>query len=514
MASMARTSLIALAAGALLLGLGVILQQQAVPVTAHDVFLDGGAACPGAPVRILEPVQSAPAAGSLVVFHGLGANRLVMLPLGRQFAAAGFRVFLVDSPGHGVNPAPFSFASNEACARGVLARLERSGEITPRRTVLLGHSMGGGLVIRLADNFLSAGTIAVAGAPVVRPHRLPANLLLVAPQFDMPPILEQERELGAAAGATRDSAEDFRQWRGFMLLRVPWQTHTSPIFSPGATRAMVRWALNSVGASASSAPQVDHRTLHGALLGLAGILMMFPAALDMFAKLAGRQPPQNEFADADVRIVLLAWPAAGIFAAIVVGFWMPLSRLHLFGGDYLGSFLLVAGLPLAMGFSSRVLLRPHRPGTAVAAATVGLVAALAISSAVGGWSNRNLAELWPIAARWACLPLLAAALLPACFAEECALGSPGPWFSGRGARRWLLFMGLRGILWSAMLAAFWFGASAALLPVIFAGPLGGVSLGARIGADLVRRRTGSATGAAVFDAILMAWFVAAVFPLA
>jgi hypothetical protein len=39
------------------------------------------------------------------------------------------------------------------------------------------------------------------------------------------------------------------------------------------------------------------------------------------------------------------------------------------------------------------------------------------------------------------------------------------------------------------------------------------SIGQRLGADAVRRRTGSAAAAAFFGAILGAWFIAAAFPL-
>jgi hypothetical protein len=44
--------------------------------------------------------------------------------------------------------------------------------------------------------------------------------------------------------------------------------------------------------------------------------------------------------------------------------------------------------------------------------------------------------------------------------------------------------------------------------------LAAFSVAQRLGGDSVHRRTGSATAAATFDAILACWFIAAVFPLA
>jgi pimeloyl-ACP methyl ester carboxylesterase len=511
---MPRAHITAFFAGLLLLSLGAPLLLQGRTEKSRDVQLDGGPACPAAPVLVLEPAGAASSAESLVVFHGIGANRLVMLPLGRQFAAAGFRVYLVDSPGHGVNAAPFSFSANEACARGLLAGLEHSGEIVAAKSVLLGHSMGGGLVIRLADDFVAAGTIAIGAAPIVRPHRMPANLLLVAPQFDMPPILAQERELAAAAGGTRDALNDFTLSRAFKLLHVPGQTHTSPIFSARPTEAMVRWALNSVGATSTPLPPMDYRAFHGALMGLAGILLMFPAAVQLGARLVRLPDPAPDSSLARPGIAMLAWIAAGIFSALVVWLWRPLARPHLFGGDFLGSFLLIAGLPLGLACARTAPGGARSAGASLAAVLFSLAAALCTVAVVGGWCQHLLAELWLIPARWARLPLLAAAFLPISFAEECALGAPVPLFSRRGPARLLLFFLLRGICWVVMLAAFWNGSSAALLPVIFAGPLAGVSFGARLGTDVVRGRAGSPAAAAIFGAILNAWFVAAAFPLA
>ncbi len=498
----------------------------------RELSIAGGPACPAAPVRVLEPQYPI---GSLVVFHGLGANRLVMLPLGRRFANAGFRVFLVDLPGHGRDSAPFSFAVSESCARGLLASLEHSGQISPIRTVLLGHSMGGALVVRLAGAFKSAGTISIATAPLVRPNHLPGNLLLVAPQLDMPPVLATEQKLAAEEGSERDSAEDFAQDRAFRLLRIAWQTHTSPIFSPAAAADMVHWALDSVRASETpghSAPQQETtsrvglllpiqiwiesplRIFHAALLGLAGILLMLPAALVLCLKIFRLHVLPDVSKGARPGIALLAWCAVGILSTLLLRFWMPMARLQLYGGDYLASFLLLSGLILAIGFGYASPVNRLPAGSEFSAVIAAALWAMGSVCAVALWMNWQLAELWPISARWTRLPILFVALFPAGVAEECAVGAAAPLGSSRGAARLLLCLGLRAILWGSMLFAFWCGASDALLPVIFLLPLAGLSLGQRLGADVLRLRTGSVLAAAVFDAILGAWFLAAAFPLA
>ena len=57
-------------------------------------------------------------------------------------------------------------------------------------------------------------------------------------------------------------------------------------------------------------------------------------------------------------------------------------------------------------------------------------------------------------------------------------------------------------------------AIAGALSIVLALYFATVSLGQRLGADSLRRRTQSAAAAAIFSAILPAWFMAAVFPLA
>ncbi|HKM90139.1 MAG TPA: alpha/beta fold hydrolase, partial [Candidatus Acidoferrales bacterium] len=518
---MKRNELILAVSGVALLAWGALwIERARGPM--RDVMLDGGPACPAAPATILEPSNQAPR-GAVVVFHGLGANRIVMLTTGQQFAAAGFRVYLVDSPGHGADTAPFSFAANEACARGLLGTLERTGAISARRTVLLGHSMGAALVVRLADRFPAAATIAVSTAPLVPPRRIPSNLLLVAPQFDMPPVLAAERHLAAAAGAERTAPEDFRELRAFRLLSVPWRTHTGALFDASATRTMLRWALDAVGAGAAAAPRPDFRPFYGGWLGLLGILLIFPAAASGAAQLTRIRALRIGSAPPRPAMTILAWTAATILAAILLVHWVPLAALHLYSAGYLASLLLLAGLPLSLAYGIGEARRareqraqsPSRSWKDSLSETLcGAILGMASILAAGAWLNWQLTEAWPVAARWQRFPFLVAALFPACLAEEYALGDPRALRRLGRAARMALFIVLRAIVWLVLLVATWSGAADALLSVIFVAFLGALSLGQRLGADALRHRTGSAVAAAVFGAILAAWFLAAAFPLA
>src|SRR5260370_8084380 len=73
--------------------------------------------------------------GSVVLLHGLSANKKIMEHLAQGFAEENLRVFVPDLPGHGRTPGPFSFAHAETCG-DALARppLPRT-LITHHRTV-------------------------------------------------------------------------------------------------------------------------------------------------------------------------------------------------------------------------------------------------------------------------------------------------------------------------------------------------------------------------------------------
>src|SRR5258706_3755326 len=134
-------------AGALLLLAGAILVAR-----SHGDMRDTRIA--GLAVRILEPARL-PAAGTAVVFHGLGSNRILMQQAGQWLAAQGFRVFLVDAPGHGASPGSFTHATTQDSYLQLLTELERNGisldgkkeVLNPQTTILVGHSM----VAEMAD---------------------------------------------------------------------------------------------------------------------------------------------------------------------------------------------------------------------------------------------------------------------------------------------------------------------------------------------------------------------------
>ncbi len=508
------------ALGLALLGLGVHLTRSARVPTRHLQLAD---AC-RTPLSVLEPRTAHPS-GWAVVFHGLSASRLMMQTLGQQLADAGLRVFLVDSPGHGDSEEPFTHLRAEQCAAEVVESLLRRGEISLDRTVFLGHSMGGAIAVRLADRFPAAATLAVSPAPLVPPRRMPANLLIVSAQLDMAMLKDSAQKLLRAAGGERTGVNDFRERRAARLVHISRATHTSLLFDRRVESLCVAWTQSMLGERSPGIFVSPGSPVAGGLLGLAGLLLMFPLAASGLALALGMRVPPAAAAPPRAGGILLRWIVAALLAVGVLAFWVPLRVLHLLTGEYLASFLLLAGLALLglLWKQARATLSFDAWALAFAGA-LGLAAAMAFC----GWINWQLADAWPNLPRWLRFLPLVLVCWPYFLAEATALGPPrrissatevegfglgdGP--AGRNRwRRLALFLALRLVLFLALSFALFFLGSGQLLILLLAVYLALLALFERLGSDAVWRRTGSATAAAAFGAILTGWFFAAVFPL-
>ncbi len=478
---------------------------------AHDLVL--AEAC-RTPVRVLEPPDSVGArVGSAVVFHGLSANRTLMQTVGQWLAALGLRVYLVDSPGHGHSAEPFSYGRAEQCAAVVMRSLARRGEISPEQTVLVGHSMGGAIAVRLADRFPAAATLAISPAPMNLPHRMPANLLVLSAQLDMATLKDTAQKLVRAAGGERVRPGDFVERRAVRLVEVPAATHTSLVFDRRVNRLFSTWVTRAFGQPTPHTVESPGFPVAGGVLGLIGLLLIFPLAASGLAFLfAAEKKDRASVPPAGAGGTLVRWVAAALLAVGVLNFWVPLRALRILTGDYLASFLMLTGATLLVLSREKAQAAARFDARAIAMAGT---LALATLVAFGLWLNWQLTDAWPNAARWLRLVPLVLVCWPYFLAEAVALGPPEPIADGRRAkaRRCLLFFALRLVLWLALVFALFALGSGQILVVLLAVFLALFAIFERLGADAIWRRTGSAAAAAGFGAILTAWFIAAVFPL-
>ncbi|MGH9582380.1 MAG: alpha/beta hydrolase, partial [Bryobacteraceae bacterium] len=479
-------------AGAILVVLGAHwIHEGSLP--RRDILLQAGNC--RLPVTILSPPSNIKPAGSVIILHGLSANRRIMFYLGQDFAGHGIRAYLPDLPGHGDNTQPFSFASAEDCSAQAAAALIRDDSLDPAKTLLLGHSMGGEIAVRMADKIPLAATIAISPAPMVMPQRMPANLLVFSAQFDVWQLKDQAAALQKAAGGDRAASEDFAQNRAFDLIHLPFATHTSMLDDRAVAHRAELWAMQAL------IPQADPKTLAlnldlgtygtfgigrmrlaGAVFGLFGLAMILPLLIAITSKAAGEAPEPVE-KTAPSRWILLGEGMIGAMCGVLLLLaFNPMGFIHLYAGDYLASEALVMAIVLLL-FNRAAARRifSARPRVLLAAG----VLAIAVLLAFGAWFNWEISDLWLNAPRW----LRFAELLPFAYlfllAEQSVLGPVGS--EKPRLARFAIFLALRFEIWLACVIAFFALASAQILLPILVMQFGAFSVAQGLVSDALRR---------------------------
>ncbi len=141
----------------------------------------------------------------------------------------------------------FTFPRAQLCATASGENLDSAtASVDPRTTVLVGHSMGAAIAIRMADREPVLATIAISPAPMNLPLRMPANLLVFTAQYDIPLLAKEAKDLEGAAGGKRHAPEDFAQLRAFDLERIPFATHTSLLLDRRVAHRSELWAMRAL----------------------------------------------------------------------------------------------------------------------------------------------------------------------------------------------------------------------------------------------------------------------------
>jgi pimeloyl-ACP methyl ester carboxylesterase len=463
--------------------------------------------------------------GSVVLLHGLAANKKIMSYLAYGFAQQNLRVFVPDLPGHGRTQGPFSFVRAETCVDSLVHELIARGAIDPARTILAGHSMGGAIAVRVGSRVPVAGVIAVSPAPMRPAHRIPAEIVL----FARPPVVPANTlvisglwEPSMIRDAARDLLGGDAVTTGKYVL-LPGATHVGLLFDRRVARVAQEWAAGALRL-ASDAPGPSSQVLVGSLAGLAGLLFLagpfiretlgmnsprtdrWPESAEKPA--SGSESSSNRGTRSATLRLLLETALASLFGVIVLRFWNPLSFLRIFNGDYLAGFLLVTGFALLLLHrnSARMLWRHQNLGVLLAAAAAGMTLYLLVM----GWLDVTLTETWPSAARWARFPVLLLAALVYLASEELLLRRD---FARGPTRRLVLALAARLVLWMAMLIGIFTLHSGAILLLLLAPYWAVFCLLHRLGMDVVRKDTGSTMAAALFGAILLAGFFLVIFPV-
>lgn len=490
--------------GLLLAGVGIFLLRLH-PYPANTVISTAGSC--GMRVDVLGS-RSSQASGYVVLFHGLSANKRVMFYIAQAFSNQNLRVFVPDLPGHGTTPGSFSYDRAESCSESLVQDLIDRHAILPEDTLLVGHSLGGAIALRLAQHLPVAGVIAISPAPM-RPSpevptedlpyhdfgSLPSRTLVMSGGWEPAPLKAAAQNL--LSGQPNASSR---------YIVIPRATHVSLLFDTRVARVIQSWSAHVLGVEPNPAasPLVP---LAAFLFGFAGLaILVVPFLKETVGTSDQSLAPE---ATSPPRPLAVCIQVAVVSIIVVSGlhFCVPLRRLRIFEGDYLASFFAMGGVALLVWNYRRLTALHFRWRPILGAA----FAAVALIMLFGAWLDVSFFEAWLTAARWLRLPFLALFLFPWVLAEEILLGPVKPFSRWR---RFLLSLGLRAIVWAAFVAALFALHSGEVLLLLLGAYFAVFFILERLAASLMRRETHSAAAAAVFGAILFAGLALAIFPIA
>ena len=446
--------------------------------------------------------------GTVVLFHGISANKKIMSYVARGFAEQNLRVYVPDLPGHGHTPGPFSPARAEECGEALLRRLLASGMASPDRTILAGHSMGGAIALRVGGRVPTAGVVAISPAPMRAAHGVSPQMLLYTNAGPMPQnflVISGTLELGSMRGNAADLVAGQSDGTA-KYIEIPRATHVSLLFDPAVVKTYQNWTSGALHLNGTPG-MPSLRQLWGGLMGLLGMLLLAnPFLREVCGKKQNKEKPENGISLAWGR--LLAEIAIGSFLAVVLLRYVnPPIVLHLFQGDYLASFLLLLWTALLVLHWSSFRESISRGASGLLGSAFSAVILLLLITA---WCELSLYEAWLTREKWVRLPFLVIAMLPFHFAEEALLG---PIASRKGWRRLATGLSLRLVAWGALAFGVLYLHSGEILLPLLAAYFVILHALLRRGMDIVREETGSAACAAVFGAILLAGFCLVIFPI-
>jgi pimeloyl-ACP methyl ester carboxylesterase len=461
-------------------------------------------------VDIIEPLSGAPQ-GSVVLLHGLSANKKIMDYVARAFSEQGLRVFVPDLPGHGRTGGPFSPARAEACTESFVRELMATHLVVPERTILAGHSMGGAIAARIASRVPVAGVLAISPAPMRAARGTSPEMLL----FENPPPLPSNALVisgGWEPESMRGSAKDLvasRSDGGARHLIIPRATHVSLLFEQEALRASQDWTAQVLHLD-GRARLPSRWPVLGFALGFGGLILLTAPFLH---ELLGKSALTEAILPAKIARLFLELIASSVLAVLLLRLNNFLRALHVFEGDYFAGFLLIVGLLMMLLHRGdvRSVLQGSPAMTQLRHILVAGFSAFVVLFLFSGWFDLTFSTAWLNADRWLRFPAFFVAFLPYHVAEEICAGR----ITSRGPlQRLVLTLSLRLIAWVVLLGGIYSLHSGEVLLLLLAPYFGLFCLLQRLSMDVVRRETGSASGAAVFGAILMAGFSLAIFPVA
>ncbi|MFN8006481.1 MAG: alpha/beta fold hydrolase [Terriglobia bacterium] len=494
---------------------------------------------PRTPIVIIQKRPGAnapnqPGAGAnvkLLLIHGLSASKSTMMQMGMALAQSGAECYLIDLPGHGASTGKFSWPAGldavAAASRWILAERNPDSIGSSRHGFfLIGHSLGGGIVIKSAQlNSQVTGVVALSPTAVPVTLNSPNHMLILVGENDFPFVKRSAAFLfESTTSQTIHPSSSITRWENQektqRLVFLPLTEHSGSLFQAKVYGEIEHWINQTLQPSAIGLrPSVasGKQVVINGLLCLSALMSWFPA----FSLLAKWKPTNT---DQRVESGSAPWHGNAIgthcltgfqiyrayalfsFLALLILRWHdPWNYLHLMGGGFLTGFLSLTGLFLFLWRRpSRKIMRFNIMPLLTAVAGVVLLLLYPFPLLT---QHFVFLQCTPIRS-WNFL-LIAISLMPFFVWEEWifrqGLALPGNW------QRAVHFVSTRLILAFTLMIGFLFLNNSQFLILLLLPGLALLSLLVWLGSGWVFFKTGSSVASALFGSLLTGLIFSAFF---
>lgn len=304
----------------------------------------------------LPDVQRAPI---VIVAHGFTTNKEMMQSLAYSLVRDGFAVVAFDFRGHGQNDTAFDNNRLQEDMEQVVDFAKRMNEKMPeafgrrpkevdtRRIALMGHSMGGGAVVDYAfgDSDIAA-TVPIAGVGADVNARRPKNLFIIYAEHDPPELHHAARQMleDSTEEEQRPEADttygSFRRGSARRMSMVERTDHITIVFSAEAQGQILDWLHQVWELPPRSIEVSDPTQARMGWMYLFSFLLFFCCCRGLTWYL----PAIPERTGREVAFNLLAFAAVCFVVLAVITLAPPLSFIPMPIGNYLISYFFVVGV--------------------------------------------------------------------------------------------------------------------------------------------------------------------------
>lgn len=401
----------------------------------------------------------------VLIVHGLDSSKEFMQIISSGLADGGFEVYNIDLPGHSASPVGFDAALATATIRNVL-------EVIGPNSTVLGHSLGAGLLLDLAEDQHFSTMVLLSPPPTPISEIQADRVLLITAAYDV-------GRVRAFAPLLTDIGGPRIEW-----WNLAWAAHSSAIFNPVHVRRIVDW-LGGDGRKVKTAAR---------LLSLVGMLVS-GIVLGISLLPGSRLEPQA----IPIAATLVRYVVACAVALLILKVIVPLSWLRLFATDYLVSFLFLTGLTAWIQKAS-----PPQTNLRSIAAALG---AAAFAIFILGWvAGSRVLNMSLFDGRWWRFPCIAAASLPLFFVDETTIRKIHPQWKSIA-----LSIITRALFWAFLITGVLLLNRSHAFLVLIAHLVVFFWIALWFGAHVVHRHTQDPFAAALFAALVQGWAFAAWF---